>query len=88
MKKKVSAAMLLSGKKIFSFHILQSTVLFNFAFQLFVALQGMSEIQRSWNSDSGQGTISVHKFTQLRAVPRLQIEPEGWNNQHSPTART
>lgn len=36
----------------------------------------MSEIQRSWNSESGQGAILVHKFTQLRAVPRLQLEPE------------
>lgn len=85
--KNTSAATLLSGKYIYSFCILQSTVLFNFAFQLFVALQGMSEIQRSWNSESGQGNISVHKFSQLKVVPRLQIEPEGWNSQRSPTAR-
>lgn len=88
IEKNTSAAMLLSGKYIYSFCILQSTVLFNFAFQLCVALQRISEIQRSWNSESGQGKISVHKFNHLRAVPRLQTEPEGWNSQCSPTART
>lgn len=85
-QKNTSAAVLLSRKYIYSFCILLSTVLFNLAFQLFVALQGMPEIQRSWNSESGQGNISVHKFTQLNVVLRLQIEPEGWNSQCSPTA--
>lgn len=48
METKVSAAMLLPGKNaIFSFCILYSAALASFAFQLIVALQGTSEIQRS-----------------------------------------